>query len=918
MYDEVHHVKDISMSMSLCDGEEISCAEENNCNDIEVNSEESGIDEPISDNDKCKDILNIINVAPEKTGYVVCELCNAIINTDMSLHIVHEHSEAYEAHPILTKCAESFPEMLDFGNFVYNSVYSTSLNENMFRIMQNTCEQLNNIQMDKYYVFPYGSCVSLGCWDGMSDGDFALISKASLEKQKEETKKTVIRQSLLYLMKKLRGIGFKFQELEGVFGARVPVVRRKCAVNRPYTRSLNASSYIIEYHFKDNKAHAHFVTRFNSIIEDDYHGVNIKEKDSRKLKEVYRFGKGVDAIRLFTQKEGMGVSKCWSHEGERPEIFSIDFDITCNIKGVRNSWFLRQYFAQNSLFRIGALFLKKWSKQCGINNSRRGYLTSYAINVMWVYFLLRSGHAEFVDPLKVSEFPTESQLSVTYMPLWERYAEDDHTEYISRLGKLLFSFFEFYTWFDWERHVISIRKDCSDAKNISTKVDFGWEKSRDVDLIKLKDRIFHGICIDDPYEKDLNLGRHLSPMKASWTVKQIRAAYGLCHQMSLHPGSFGGGLGYSLLLDPLLEKYEEVLRVAMYRHLVGSATGGMDTVGNLRKALKAAHGEALAGYEMHHRLSDLWFDVDQMIEDEGCLIACPSKRLFESPRQHPLSKAADPQGNKIWAAFSEVLKVPPKGITANDRVVFLANSDFYYSISNTDTLSSEISINNREDNTDHDKAKNNRSKNKVKSRPQLSMSSWSKELSRRVSQAKGIFQNALENLNPCTPKGEKDVLGLELVYPFDDPLVRLQFFCVGTRAFPTYHARNQMLEHLNAVARTLQKDETRTQIESIMDKEIIPVSDAQASKQNGGKKNNTTPKLAYKEGYRKRMLEAVSALIQADANNKLNTKMVTNILSSGYYVTQPVDPQRTKGKSNKNESWSATKNLLNLTVNKTG
>ena len=94
----------------------------------------------------------------------------------------------------------------------------------------------------------------------------------------------------------------------------------------------------------------------------------------------------------------------------------LDFDLTTRLLGARNSWLLRRYMAQSQHARVGALFVKQWSKACGINQSSKGLLSSYGVTILWVFFLLRSGRLAWVDPQSVS-ISTVPDTPLPFLPL---------------------------------------------------------------------------------------------------------------------------------------------------------------------------------------------------------------------------------------------------------------------------------------------------------------------------------------------------------------------------------------------------------------------------------------------------------------------------------------------------------------------
>lgn len=217
----------------------------------------------------------------------------------------------------------------------------------------------------------------------------------------------------------------------------------------------------------------------------------------------------------------------------------IDFDITAHRRnGVRNSALLRKYFEQAPENRWLSIAIKGWSKRVGMNGPVGGYLTSYGFNILVVYYLMhrRRHEQSSASPLMPSEgtdgaavvspsascelstspssssgieFVDKDSLDVSQIPPIPEYLplEPPNPE---ALGEQVLDFFDFYlSRFPMESHVISLSH-----KEPITKQSLNWTKTaEDMKNNVSTEKVFYRLCIEDPYEVNLNVGRNVSPFK---------------------------------------------------------------------------------------------------------------------------------------------------------------------------------------------------------------------------------------------------------------------------------------------------------------------------------------------------------------------------------------------------------------------
>ena len=180
------------------------------------------------------------------------------------------------------------------------------------------------------------------------------------------------------------------------------------------------------------------------------------------------------------------------------------FDVTANRRnGVRNSYLLRGYFQQRPDARWLAIALKQWSKKVNINGLPAGFMTSYSFNIMVAYYLLRRKMVDFV-PTEVTD--------VSRVPLVAPGIPIEKPKNPADIGYMIDDFFNFYNHeFQYDKEVISLSRP-----EITTRKDLNWTLEQE-DFLKMRsaegEKIAYRLCIEDPYETNLNLGRNVTPFK---------------------------------------------------------------------------------------------------------------------------------------------------------------------------------------------------------------------------------------------------------------------------------------------------------------------------------------------------------------------------------------------------------------------
>ena len=210
-----------------------------------------------------------------------------------------------------------------------------------------------------------------------------------------------------------------------------------------------------------------------------------------------------------------------------------EIDISANRRnGVRNSLLLRNYLAQpfvssnstlsgssNSFFRFMSLAIKVWGKRTGLIDPAQAYLTSYALNILLCYYMIQRSKMNFIDPQSIT-VPTQE-------PVLPKYSVFDLEEQRNELGFHMRDFLTFYNHeFDFSNDVVTLSRPSK-----TKKADLEWTSQDEEKMRGDGNAFFYRLCIEDPYEDRLNLGRFVTPLR-----------YGML-RLALHQAQING-LGY--------------------------------------------------------------------------------------------------------------------------------------------------------------------------------------------------------------------------------------------------------------------------------------------------------------------------------------------------------------------------------------
>ena len=139
--------------------------------------------------------------------------------------------------------------------------------------------------------------------------------------------------------------------------------------------------------------------------------------------------------------------------------FEVDISINNN-SGIRNTFLLRTYSRLDTRVRPLVIVVKEWAKSNNVCNSKSGLLSSYALNLM-VLFFLQDGVCPQVLPSLQRMFPHTYNAYFTIDDIqkvdMEAICKSWTSENKESVGQLLIKFFDYYSKHDFRGKLISVR-----------------------------------------------------------------------------------------------------------------------------------------------------------------------------------------------------------------------------------------------------------------------------------------------------------------------------------------------------------------------------------------------------------------------------------------------------------------------------
>eukprot|EP00759_Apiculatamorpha_spiralis_P032147 PhF_6_TR33688/c0_g2_i2/m.49378/K14079/PAPD4, GLD2; poly(A) RNA polymerase GLD2 len=386
-----------------------------------------------------------------------------------------------------------------------------------------TQEQLqlccDHVSHGKEHILVSGELIALGVWDGLSCVELASINLTKMKKtgatqvpsEKVELDKVASMNSCLH------NVGLSPESLF------VTTSKTRCVTHK---RSIKPTFLAAPQNTVTVKFRKPFLNMKQQEIINLINVNNVPYRWCQPYTQAmaFTFDSVDDTIRFaLAVPEVALIQYVTPSYMIAPELFSTGFELSFRAFGVRSSWLLRHYLMQHQCARLGAIVIKKWAKNTGFSDSRNGYLTSYAAVILWIFYLLEHNYiTNFVSPRDIPSIPPGSEsLRGLYQPLLDEHDAHDPQELQHELGTLLHGFYKYYgAEFDWETRVVSLNH-----RGGSTKERLGWTLDKQVTSADhIADNVFYLLCIEDPYEDNLNLGRRIDDVKFGRIVELFRNA----------------------------------------------------------------------------------------------------------------------------------------------------------------------------------------------------------------------------------------------------------------------------------------------------------------------------------------------------------------------------------------------------------
>ncbi|EKF30840.1 RNA polymerase II, putative [Trypanosoma cruzi marinkellei] len=207
------------------------------------------------------------------------------------------------------------------------------------------------------------------------------------------------------------------------------------------------------------------------------------------------------------------------------------FDLSLSLDGFRNSLLIRLYMESDPRLRAGVLCIKRWGRSQRILDARRGWISPYALTVMYIFYMQATGRIRFV----INESKVDNMLETVAARISEEYGincsqfyenipcVDVNTSDVLADLKGFFCFFSDSRQFDFDVDVVDIRtKGKCLSKERWLEEMRGFSEKERWELLG-----YELIMVRDPYEPH-NLGRSVDFFRAEVIREAFRLASEKC------------------------------------------------------------------------------------------------------------------------------------------------------------------------------------------------------------------------------------------------------------------------------------------------------------------------------------------------------------------------------------------------------